>query len=413
MIEFAYLHCHTTYSISDAIPTCNAYVDKIYELNQRTNSNYHCKGWAVTDHGVVFALPKMYNACLNPKDEAKKINPVYGCEVYMCDDINNNPNGDRYHLVLLASNQIGLQNLYEIASFSGLHQIQGRIKKFPIVDIPFLEKHGKGIICLTACVAGMVPTYIANGQMNKAEEYLNKFCSIFDKVYLEVQPHDFPDQLIANDGLVKLSKKTGLKLVMTPDSHYLNIEDKINKDILKEITHQKPFESDNHLYTPEEMEEYCINHSLPLECISNTAEVYDLCCNVDLKPNLDFYPTFDCPNGYTENSYLRKLCFDALEEKIVTKEITDLKKYKNQLLYELEVVCSKNFAGYFLLLWDWLKWCRANNILTGVGRGSAAGCLISYLLDITHIDPVKNNLMFERFLNPGRMEPPDIDKMIA
>lgn len=409
MKEYAYLHCHTTYSISDAIPTCNAYVDKIYELNQRPNSNYHCKGWAVTDHGVVFALPKMYNACLNPKDEAKKINPVYGCEVYMCNDVNNNPNKDRYHLVLLASNQIGLQNLYEIASFSGLHQIQGRIKKFPTVDLNFLRNHGEGLICLTACVGGIIPSCIINGDINTAELYIREFSSIFDKVYLEVQPHDFPEQLLVNSKLVELSKKFNLKLVMTPDSHYLNVEDKINQDILKEITHQKPFDSDNHLYTPEEMEEYCIKNNIPLECITNTAEVYDLCCNVDLKPNLDFYPTFDCPDGYTENSYLRKLCFDALEEKIVTKKITDLEKYKNQLLYELEVVCSKNFAGYFLLLWDWLKWCRANNILTGVGRGSAAGCLISYLLDITHIDPIKNNLMFERFLNPGRMEPPDID----
>lgn len=412
MIEFAYLHCHTTYSIQDALPTCKEYVDKIYELNNN-GSKYHCKGWAVTDHGVVYAFPKMYNACVKPDDINRALSPVYGCEVYMCDDINNNPNGDRYHLVLLASTQEGLSNLYEIATFAGLHPLKGKIKNFPLVDIPFLEKHGKGIVCLTACVAGMVPTRIANGQMNKAEEYLNKFCSIFDKVYLEVQPHDFPDQLIANDGLVELSKKTGLKLVMTCDSHYINTSDKVCHDILKEMSHQKPFESDNHLYTPEEMEEYCINNNIPLECISNTAEVFDLCCNVDLKPKIDFFPRFECPDGYNESSYLRKLCFEKLQEKIITKQIIDYERYKNQLLYELDVICSKNFAGYFLILWDWLKWCRDNDIITGEGRGSAAGCIISYLLDITKVDPIKNRFIFERFLSPDRNEPPDIDKLIA
>lgn len=410
MKEYAYLHCHTTYSIKDAIPTCEAYVNKIYDLNQRDNSDYHCKGFAVTDHGVIFAFPKTYNACLNPKDENKKINPVYGCEIYMCDDIDNNENKDRFHLVLLASTQKGLSNLYEIASFSGLHQLKGKIKDFPLVDMKFLETHGKGIVCLTACIAGIVPYYILNGDIPRAMQYIEKFNNIFDKVYLEVQPHDFPEQLLVNDALVNISlNNPQYKLVMTPDSHYIEIKDKEYQDILKEITHQKPFDSDNHLYTPEEMEKYCIQNHIPLECITNTAEVYDLCCNVDLKPKLDFFPSFKCPLGYDENSYLRKLCFDALEEKIVIKKIVDLEKYKNQLLYELEVVCSKNFSGYFLLLWDWLKWCRQNDILTGPGRGSAAGCLISYLLDITHIDPVKNNLMFERFLNPGRMEPPDVD----
>lgn len=409
MKEFAYLHCHTKYSIQDAMPSCKEYVDAIYRLNQRKIKGYVCKGWAATDHGVIYAFPKMYDACVNPDHKERAIKPVYGCEVYMCDDIDNNPNNDRFHLILLAASQEGLSNLYQIASFAGLHPAKGRVKNFPLVDLKFMEKHGKGLICLTACVAGVVPQCILNKDMKQAAWYVDKFRDIFDDVYIEVQPHEFPEQMLANIGLVMLAEKMGVKLVMTADSHYINKEDKQYQDILKSMSHQKPFNSYNYLYTPEEMEDYCRIHKIPLEAITNTAKVYDRCCNVDLKPDKDFFPKFPCPKGYDENAYLRKLCFEGLQKKIVSNHVNNVNKYLNQLLYELDVICSMGFAGYFLILWDWFAWCRKQGILTGPGRGSAAGSIISYLLNITKVDPIKNGFIFERFMSPLRREPPDID----
>lgn len=405
-MDYAQLHCHTKYSIQDGIPSCEEYVNEIYRINT-TNTQHHCKGFAVTDHGVVYAFPKMYHAC-NTGDE-KAIKPVYGIEVYMCDDVNLNPNKDRFHLILLASTQKGLENLYKIASFAGLHPMKPKQKVYPIVDMKYMSTHGEGIICLTACVGGVVPQCIINGNIPKAEAYVDAFCNMFDEVYLEVQPHEFSEQLLVNHELVEISKRKGLPLVMTSDSHYISNKDKVYQDILKQMSHQKEFNTYNHLYSVEEMMGYCLTHNIPTTCIANTAVIFDKCCDVDIKPTKSFFPVFKCPDGYEEDSYLRYLCISELQKKIIDKKIQDPERYKNQLLYELEVICSKGFAGYFLILWDWFKWCREQGILLGPGRGSAAGCMISYVLNITKVDPIKNGFIFERFMSPLRMEPPDID----
>lgn len=407
--QFAYLHNHTIFSIQDAMAKPKDYVDKIYSINQNS-TRYECIGLALTDHGNISVFPKQYNECLKPDDPNRKIKPIFGCEIYHCIDVNNNPNGDRFHLVLLAATQEGLENLYEITSHGGMNVIKGRIKTIPVTDLNFISTHGKGIICLTACIAGMVPQYILNGQENDAVNLINNFKQWFDDVYLEVQPLDIPQQLLVNEALVRISKHTNTKLVMTCDTHYIEQSDKQYHDLFKEISHQQPFTTLNYLRTPEEMEQYCVNNNIPLEAITNTSEVANL-CNVDIKPkdHKGLLPIYPCPNGYDESSYLRELSIQCLNNKIIQKKITEPKKYIEEILYELDVICNAGFAGYFLILWDWFKWCRDNDILMGPGRGSAAGSIVSYVLDITKVDPIKNGFYFERFLSPERLEYPDVD----
>ena len=408
-IEYAYLHCHTKYSIQDAIPDHKKYVDAIYNINQNS-TKYNCIGFAATEHGNIFGMVKQYNACNNPDHKERKIKALYGCEVYHCEDINNNPTNDKFHLVLIATSQEGLTNLYEIVSHAGTNIIHGRQKDFPTTDINFMRQHGKGIIALTACVAGIIPQYIINGGNDEALALIEEFSNIFDDVYLEVQPHDFPEQLLVNNALVDISKQYGYKLVMTPDSHYISKDDYQYHNILKNMCHQRLFTTNNRLYTPEEMEEFCIQYNIPLECISNTAEIARI-ANVDPKPkdHKALLPIFPCPEGYDESSYLRKLSYEKLQNKLIQNNIENPIKYIKQMNYELEIICNAGFAGYFLILWDWFEWCRKNDILCGPGRGSAAGSIVSYVLNITKVDPIKNGFFFERFLNTGRLEFPDID----
>ena len=407
--KFAYLHNHTKYSIKDAMPSPKNYVDAIYKYNQQ-NTDYECVGVAFTDHGNISVLPNQYNACLHPDDENRIIHPIFGIEIYHCEDLNNNPNNDRFHLVLLAKNKTGMKNIYKIASHAGVNVIKGKIKDFPVTDLDYICKNGKGIVCLTACVAGLVPQCILNNDLQKAEKYIKMFQEAFDEVYLEVQPFDIPEQLLVNNALVNFSKSLNLKLVMTCDTHYIESTDKQYHNILKDITHQQHFTTDNYLRTPEELEEYCNAYNIPLEAITNSAEISEM-CQVDPKPkdSRALLPKYPCPEGYDESSYLRDLCIESFKNKVEDKKITEPKEYLKQLLYELDVICNAGFAGYFLILWDWFKWCRDNDILMGPGRGSAAGSIVSYLLDITKVDPIKNGFYFERFLSPERTEVPDVD----
>jgi DNA polymerase-3 subunit alpha len=363
MVEYAQIHAHTKYSIQDAIPSHKDYVDAIYEHNQQS-SKYKCIAFGATDHGNIYGMVKQYNACNKPDHKERAIKGIYGCEVYHCNDVDNNPNGERYHLVLLAATQEGLTNLYEIVSHAGTHIIHGRQKDFPVTDLKFMSQHGKGIIALTACVAGIVPQYIINGDDKTALQYIDTLHNIFDEVYLEVQPHEFPEQLLVNSKLVSFAAQTGFKLVMTSDSHYIHSGDNQYHNILKNMCHQKLFTTNNHLYTPEEMEDYCIKYGIPLDCISNTGEIAHQ-CNVDPKPkdHRGLLPLFPCPEGFNESTYLRKLSMEKLQEKIIKNKITNPKKYIKQLNYELEIICNAGFAGYFLILWDWFEWCRANDIL--------------------------------------------------
>lgn len=412
LIRFAHLHSHTRFSIQDAMPSSKDYVNAIYNHNQNS-SKYETVGLALTDHGIIHGITDHYEACVNPDAKERAIKPVYGIEVYHCIDRNVNPNNDRFHLVLLAKNQTGLGNLYKIASDAGTNLFKGKSKNFPITDLNFLKSHGEGIIALTACIGGLIPKCISNGKESEAINYLNEFSNIFDEVYLELQPNDLPEQLMFNKWAVDYSARTSFPLVMTSDSHYINASDSKYHDILKNINHQYKFTISAHMRTPEEMEAYCIQHNIPLSCLSNTGKIADS-CTANPKPlnNRALLPEYPVPTGHTEESYLRKLSLDKLKDKMIKNKISDPVKYIKQTLYELSIICDAGYAGYFLILWDWFDWCRKNKILTGPGRGSAAGSIISYVLDITKVDPIKNMFFFERFLNPGRLSFPDIDSDI-
>jgi len=396
MIEYAQLHCHTKYSIQDGMPSHKDYVDAIYNANEKSDK-YKCVGFAATDHGVIYGLAQQYNACNNPDHKERITKAIYGCEVYHCIDINNNPNKDRFHLVLLAKNQKGLTNLYQIVSHAGMHPIHGRSKDFPTTDLEYMTMHGEGIIALTACLGGLIPKLIQAGDITKAEGFLQCMMHIFDEVCLEVQPHDMPEQLMVNQTLVQLSKKYNLKLVMTSDSHYIHASDSQYHDILKNMCHQKPFSTSNHMFLAEEMEQYCIKNNIPLECISNTGLIAKE-CNVDPKPkdNRGLLPVYKCPPGFTEETLLRKVAYEGLQEKMIKNNVSNPVKYFKQMNYELEVICGQGFASYFLILWDWFQWCRQQGILLGPGRGSAAGSIVSYALNLTKVDPIKNEFYFER-----------------
>lgn len=408
-IDFAHIHCHTCYSIQDGMPQLKDYVNAIYNQNQNS-SKYNVVGFALTDHGVLHGITDHYRACNEPDFPERKTKALYGIEIYHCEDVDNNPNNDRFHLVLIAKDNIGLHNIYQIASHAGTHLIHGRQKNFPTTDINFLKTHGTGIIASSACLGGKIPTLITEGNIPEAEKYALLFNDIFDEFYLEVQPLDIPEQLVVNNELVNMSKKLKIPLIITSDSHYINKSDSAYHNILKDIAHQIKFTEPAYLRTPEEMEDYCILHNIPLDCISNTG-VLASHCNANPKPENNRYllPVFPCPKGYTEETYLRKLSFEELKKKMIKNKIPNPTKYIKKMLYELEIICNAGYAGYFLILWDWFEWCRANDILCGPGRGSAAGSVVSYALNITKVDPIKNGFIFERFLNPGRLSFPDID----
>lgn len=408
-IDFAHIHCHTIYSQQDAMPQLKDYVNAVYHQNQNS-TKYNVVGFAATDHGIIHAVPDQYQACNEPDFKERKTKGMYGMEAYHCHDTENNPNNDRFHLVLIAKNNIGLKNIYKIASHAGTHLIHGRQKKFPTTDINFLKKHGEGIIATSACMGGLVSKLILSGQYDEADKAALEFNDMFDEFYLEVQPLDITEQKVINNYLVSLSARTGIPLVIASDSHYIRKEDAKYHDILKDISHQIKFSTECYLRTPEELEEFCIDNNIPLDCIANTGKIANQCvANPKPENNRYLLPVFPVPEGYNEETYLRKISFEELKKRMIRNKIEDPIFYIKKMLYELEIICDAGYAGYFLILWDWFDWCRKNDILTGPGRGSAAASIISYVLNITKVDPIKNGFIFERFLNPGRLSFPDID----
>ena len=399
-MNFTHLHVHTEYSLLDGSNKINEYVSRVKELGM--------KSAAITDHGVMFGCIDFYKAA-----KAAGIKPILGCEVYVAPgsrfDKEKGKEEDRYyHLVLLAETQEGYQNLIKIVSYGF---VDGFYYK-PRVDMELLEQYHEGIIALSACLAGEVARNLARGFYEEGKEAALRYEKIFGKgnFFLELQDHGIPEQRQVNHELIRMSRETGIELVATNDVHYTYSSDAEAHDILLCVQTGKSLKDENRMryeggqyYVKSEEEMRRLFPYAP-EAIENTGKIAER-CNVEIEFGVTKLPKFDVPDGYTAWEYLNKLCFEGLD-----KRYTDNKEeLKKRLNYELGVIKDMGYVDYFLIVWDFIRYAREQGIMVGPGRGSAAGSLVSYTLGITKLDPIKYDLLFERFLNPERVSMPDID----
>ena len=399
-MNFAHLHVHTEYSLLDGSNKIKEYVARVKELGMNSA--------AITDHGVMFGVIDFYRAA-----KAEGIKPILGCEVYVAPgsrfEKEAGTNEDRYyHLVLLAENNQGYANLVKIVS-KGF--VEGYYYK-PRVDLELLEQYHEGIIALSACLAGEVQRNLARTMYEEAQRAAERYENIFgkDNFFLELQDHGIPEQGMVNQQLLRLSQETGIALVATNDVHYTFAEDEKPHDILLCIQTGKKLDDENRMryeggqYYVKSPEEMAALFPYALQALENTQKIADR-CNVEIEFGVTKLPRYDVPEGYTSWEYLNKLCFEGLESRYVpvTEEL------KERLTYELDVIRTMGYVDYFLIVWDFIKYARDHDIMVGPGRGSAAGSIVSYTLGITDIDPIKYQLLFERFLNPERVSMPDID----
>jgi len=402
-LKFTHLHTHSHYSLLDGLPKIDDLLNYTKELGMDS--------LALTDHGVLYGAVEFFK-----KAKALGIKPIIGCELYLAREkmTQKRPNVDnvKYHIVLLAKNETGYRNLVKLVTRAHL---EGFYYK-PRIDEDLLFEYSEGLIVLTACLQGKIPRLILSNKFNQAEQLALKYKSIFgdDGFFLELQHHpNIPEQKKVNKALIEISKKHHIPLVATNDVHYLKPEDAEIQDILMLInTGAKPDDperltlkaDDFSLRSPQEMMNAF--QEVP-EAIENTQKIVDL-CNFEFKLGETRLPSFPLPNGLTPDDYLKKLCLEGLKRK--KDEFSKNKEEaERRLKYELEIIKKTGFASYFLIVQDVVNWAKNNGIVVGPGRGSAGGSLVSYLTGITNINPIKHNLLFERFLNPERISMPDID----
>ena len=399
-MNFTHLHVHTEYSLLDGSNKIQEYVNRVRELGMDSA--------AITDHGVMYGVIDFYRAA-----RAAGINPILGCEVYVAPgsrfDREIGSGDDRYyHLVLLAENNQGYANLMKIVSKSF---VEGFYYK-PRVDLQLLEKYHEGLIALSACLAGEVARFLTRGMYEDAKAAALRYQDIFGKgnFFLELQDHGIPEQQNVNQQLLKMHRETGIELVATNDVHYTLAEDAQPHDVLlclqtgKKLSDENRMRYDGGQYyvkSPEEMERL---FPYATEALENTHKIAER-CHVEIEFGVTKLPKFDVPEGYTSWEYLNELCFKGLEERYqpVTEEL------KERLNYELSTIKNMGYVDYFLTVWDFIRYARDHDIMVGPGRGSAAGSLVAYTLGITQLDPIRYDLLFERFLNPERVSMPDID----
>jgi DNA polymerase-3 subunit alpha len=396
-----HLHVHTPYSFLDGFGESKAYITRAIELGQ--------PALAITDHGVLYGVYNHYKECM-----AADIKPILGCEFYVTPDHTIKDKNelkelpfDNCHLVLLAKNNVGLQNIYELASIA---QLKGFYYK-PRVDKELLAQYAEGVIALSACLAGEIPELIIRGDIDGAKQAIRAYKTIFEDFYLEVQANNIPEQALVNNVIYQLAEETYTPIVVTCDCHYVNQEDGLyHKHFVKlgdnknDVWEQKWANIYSDAWMKSEQD--ILDAGIPQVAIDNTHVIADM-CNVTIATDVFHMPEFTVPHGYTLASFLRSLAFNGLFTLSLEEDI-DVEFYAKRLQYELEVITTKGYAGYFLIVRDILK--KASELSpVGPGRGSAAGCLVSYLIGITKIDPIKHKLLFERFLNPDRPSLPDID----
>lgn len=396
MQRFTHLHVHTEYSLLDGASKIPELVAYAKELGMDS--------LAITDHGVMYGAVEFYQECTKAG-----IKPIIGCEVYLAKGSHlDMTEKTRYHLILLAENDIGYHNLMRIVSKG---QLEGFYYK-PRVDKDVLRTYSEGIICLSACIAGEVPRLINSGNMDGARRCVQEYIDIFgkDNYFLEIQNHDIPEEKTAAEGLRQLAQEFGIGLVATNDLHYVRREDAEAQDVLLCIQTtsnvddpgRMRFPNDSfYLKSAEEMAELFGGYP---EALENTCRIADR-CNVKLEFGHLLLPEFPVPEGFDAVSYLRHLCEEALPERY---EVVD-ETVRKRLDFELDIINTMGYACYFLIVWDFINYCRSHDIPVGPGRGSAAGSIVAYLLRITNIEPLRYHLLFERFLNPERVSMPDID----
>ncbi len=407
-MAFTHLHVHTEYSLLDGSNKIKEYVKRVKELGMDSA--------AITDHGVMYGVIDFYKAC---KEEG--INPILGCEVYVAPnsrfDKELTGGEDRYyHLVLLAENNIGYENLTKIVSRGFT---EGYYYK-PRVDMELLRKCHEGIIALSACLAGEVPRYIQKGLLDEAKKAALKYQDCFGKgnYFLELQDHGLPEQRMVNTSLLQISKELNIPLVATNDVHDTYDADVKPHDILlciqtgKKLADEDRMRYEGGQYFVKSEEEMKGLFPYAWEAVENTQRIADR-CHVEIEFGVTKLPRYEVPKGYDSWSYLNKLCYDGMEERygadLDVPAGSTGQSLKQRLDYELSVIRSMGYVDYFLIVWDFINYARINGIMVGPGRGSAAGSIVSYALKITNIDPIKYNLLFERFLNPERVSMPDID----
>ena len=398
-MSFAHLHVHTEYSLLDGACRIGGMMDRVKELGQTAI--------AITDHGVMYGCIDFYKAA-----KAAGVKPIIGCEVYVTrrgmEDRVHGIDNDPYHLVLLCENRTGYENLCKMVSEAFINGFYGK----PRVDLALLEKHHEGLIALSACLAGAIPQYLLEEDYENAKAYAVNLARIFGEgnFYLELQDHGIDEQRPVNQGVMRIARETGLPLVATNDAHYLRKEDAAMQDVLMCIQmgktvddeHRMKFQTEEfYLKSEDEMRQLFPNCE---EAIENTQRIADR-CNLEFVFNEYHLPAFPVPAGYTNEEYFRKLCYDGFAERYVDPP----ESYKERLEYEIGVISRMGYVNYYLIVWDFIRYAKENDIPVGPGRGSGAASIVAYCMHITEVDPMQYALIFERFLNPERVSMPDFD----
>ena len=398
-MSFVHLHVHSEYSLLDGACRIDSMMDRVKELGQTAI--------ALTDHGVMYGCIDFYKAA-----KAAGVKPIIGCEVYvarrkMTDRVHGLDN-DPYHLVLLCKDRTGYENLCYLVSESFLHGFYGK----PRVDLELLEAHHEGLIALSACLAGAIPQALMNEDYDKARATALELSRIFgqDNFYLEMQDHGIAAQRPVNQGIQRLARETGLPMVITNDAHYLRKEDADIQDVLLCIQTGKSVDDINRMRF--ETQEFYLKSEEELrslfpgcdEAFENTVRIAER-CNVEFTFHEYHLPAYPVPEGYTNEEYFRKLCYEGFQERYPDAP----EEYRERMEYEIKVISSMGYVNYYLIVWDFIHYAKSAGIPVGPGRGSGAGSIVAYCIHITEVDPMKYGLIFERFLNPERVSMPDFD----
>ena len=398
-MSFVHLHVHTEYSLLDGACRIKGMMDRVKEIGQ--------SAIAITDHGVMYGCIDFYKAA-----KEAGIKPIIGCEVYvarraMADRVHGIDN-DPYHLVLLCENRKGYENLCYMVSQAFTDGFYGK----PRVDIDLLKAHHEGLIALSACLAGAIPQYLMDEDYPSAKAYALKMAEIFgpEHFYLELQDHGIEEQRPVNQGVLRIARETGLPLVVTNDAHYLRKEDAAMQDVLLCIQTGKTVDDTNRMKF--QTEEFYLKSEEDLrqlfpnceEAFDNTVKIADM-CNLEFTFHEYHLPSFPVPDGYTNEAYFRKLCYDGFAERYPDSP----QEYRDRLEYEIGVISRMGYVNYYLIVWDFIRYAKESGIPVGPGRGSGAASIVAYCMHITEVDPMKYALIFERFLNPERVSMPDFD----